>query len=99
MCSRLASEEPVWPTFIRAGWDLTTSLRAGSALKTGVAGLFGGRYRHAPISPLYVFGRPQDIALQKARDNTHQRNHLRLWLAPVTFEGMPVWIGQGVESL
>jgi len=28
--------------------------------------LFGSRYRYAPISPLYVFGRLQDIGLQKA---------------------------------
>ncbi len=43
---------------------------------------------------LDVFGRPQDMAFQKARDNIHERNHLRLWMAPVTFEGKPVWMGQ-----
>ena len=35
------------------------------------------------MSDLYLFGRPQDLALQKARDNIHQRNHLRLWLSPM----------------
>jgi hypothetical protein len=84
----------VWPAFIRAGWAPTASMRGSSILKLGVAGIFGTGYRYAPISPLYLFGRPQDIALQKARDNVHERNHLRLWLAPVTFEGKPVMIGQ-----
>jgi len=82
------------PAFIRAGWTPTASMRGSSVIKTGVAGLFGFGYRYAPISPLYLFGRPQDIALQKARSNVHERNHLRLWLAPVTFEGEPVRVGQ-----
>lgn len=33
------------------------------------------------MSVLYLFGRLQVIGLQKARD-THQCNHIRLWLAP-----------------
>jgi hypothetical protein len=56
--------------------------------------LAGERYPYAPISPLYFFGRRQDLALQKARDNIHQRNHLRLWLSPMRFQGKPVWVGQ-----
>ena len=28
------------------------------------------------------------------RSNIHYRNHLRLWLAPVTVQGLPVMIGQ-----
>ena len=58
------------------------------------SGLSGDRYPYAPISPLYLYGRSQDLALQKARDNIHQRNHLRLWLAPMRFHGKPVWVGQ-----
>ena len=56
--------------------------------------LTGDSYLHAPISPMYMFGRSQDLALQKARDNIHQRNHLRLWLAPMRFRGKSVWVGQ-----
>ena len=56
--------------------------------------LSGERYRYSPVSPLYLYERPQDIALQKARDNVHQRNHLRLWRSPMQYHGKPVWIGQ-----
>jgi len=84
----------VWPAFLRMGWDPTAAMSAGSAVKTGVFGIFGGKYRYAPISDLYVYGRSQDIALQKVRNNIHYRNHLRLWKAPVTFRGLPVGIGQ-----
>ena len=90
----IGDPEAVWPAFLRSGWDPTAAISTGSALKTGVFGIFGGAYRYAPISNLYVYGRGQDIALQKVRSNIHYRNHLRLWLAPVTVQGLPVMIGQ-----
>jgi len=90
----IGGPEAMWPAFLRSGWDPTAAMGAGSAVKTGIFGIFGGAYRYAPISNLYVYGRAQDIALQKVRSNIHYRNHLRLWLAPVTVKGMPVLIGQ-----
>jgi hypothetical protein len=90
----IGDKEAVWPAFLRSAWDPTAAMGAGSAVKTGIFGIFGGAYRYAPISGLYVYGRSQDIALQKARSSIHYRNHLRLWLAPVTVNGLPVLIGQ-----
>jgi len=90
----IGEAEAVWPAFLRMGWDPTAAMTTGSALKTGVFGIFGGGYRYAPISDLYVYGRAQDIALQKVRNNIHYRNHLRLWEAPVRYNGKPVLIGQ-----
>ena len=48
----------------------------------------------APPARVATTGRAQDIALQKIRNNIHYRNHLRLWLAPVTCNGEPVLLGQ-----
>lgn len=90
----IGDSEAVWPAFLRSGWDPTAAMGTGSAFKTGIFGIFGGAYRYAPISNLYVYGRGQDIALQKVRSNIHYRNHLRLWLAPVTVRGTPVLMGQ-----
>ena len=84
----------VYHAFIRAGWDETETIYGASAIKTGISFIFGGRYRYSPVSSLHVFGRRQDVALQKARETIHERNHLRLWLTPMTIEGKPVWIGQ-----
>ena len=84
----------VLTTFVRQGWDLTETLRAASAWRTAMSSVFGSRYRTSPVSPLYLFDRPQDGALQKARLTVDERNHLRLWRAPVNFEGTPVWAGQ-----
>jgi len=90
----IGEADAVWPAFLSQGWGPTEAMTTGSALKTGVFGIFGGGYRYAPISDLYVYGRPQDIALQKVRNNIHYRNHLRLWEAPVRYKGLPVLIGQ-----
>jgi len=65
-----------------------------SSWKTIRSFLSGGEYRYSPVSNLYVYDRPQDVAFQKARDNIHERNHLRLWMTPARYQGLPVWIGQ-----
>jgi hypothetical protein len=80
--------------FVRAGWDETEQTSTGASIRMVGAAIFGKTYRNAPMSSLYLFGRPQDIGLQKARWNIHQRNHLRVWLAPVTYRGDYVWVGQ-----
>ena len=86
--------EDILAALIQSGWDETEMLYSRSALKTANSFLFGKKYRYSPISSLYVYGRGQDAAFQKARESIHERNHLRLWLTPKTFEGKPVWIGQ-----
>ncbi len=80
--------------FIRAGWDETETIYGSSLMKTFKSALTGSEYRYSPVSALYVFGRAQDAALQKARSSINERNHLRLWLTPMRYEGKPVWIGQ-----
>jgi hypothetical protein len=90
----IGEPQDIFYAFIRAGWDETESIHKGSLWKTTKSFFSGGEYRYSPISALYVFNRPQDVAFQKARDNIHERNHLRLWLARARYEGKPVWIGQ-----
>jgi hypothetical protein len=84
----------VYYAFIRAGWDETETIHKGSAWKTMKSFVGGGEYRYSPVSALYVFNRPQDVAFQRARSNIHERNHLRLWMSSARYEGKPVWIGQ-----
>jgi hypothetical protein len=80
--------------FMRAGWDETETIYGGSLWRTISSSVFGNEYRYSPVSALYVFGRPQDVAFQKARSTIDERNHLRLWLSPMRYQGKPVWIGQ-----
>jgi hypothetical protein len=86
--------EEVFPALVRRGWRPTEVTSIGSINKMITSVLTGERYRYAPVSPLYFYGRPQDLALQKARDNIHQRNHLRLWRSPLRYRGKAVWVGQ-----
>ena len=84
----------VFANLVRRGWDLTELLTTRTAWKTVRSSLFVSLYRTSPVSPLYFFDRPQDAALQKVRRNVDERNHLRLWRAPVTYQGKPMWVGQ-----
>ena len=86
--------DDAFPALVRRGWRPTEQTWSGSVLKMMNSALAGERYPYAPISPLYLYDRPQDFALQKARDNIHQRNHLRLWLSPMLYHGQRVWVGQ-----
>jgi LssY C-terminus len=86
--------DDIFPALIRRGWQATEVVWSGSLWRTVRSFLQGSRYRYSPISPLYVFGRPQDIGAQKARRSIHERNHARFWLSPIRFRGQEVWIGQ-----
>jgi hypothetical protein len=90
----IGAAEDVYYAFIRAGWDETEAIYKGSLWKTAKSFIGGGEYRYSPVSALYVFNRPQDIAFQRARENIHERNHLRLWLTSMRYQDKPVWIGQ-----
>lgn len=81
-------------SFMRSGWDETETIYSGSLWNTLKSVISGSEYRYSPVSSLYVFGRAQDVALQKARSRIHERNHLRLWLTPLRYGGKPVLIGQ-----
>lgn len=75
-------------------WDETEVISLQSCIKTARSFIFGSQYRYSPVSALYMYGRSQDFALQRARGSISERLHLRLWLTPATFEGKPVWVGQ-----
>jgi hypothetical protein len=90
----VGGNEDAFPALARRGWQPTEATYSGSVRKMIKSVFSGERYPYAPISPLYLYGRPQEFALQKARDNIHQRNHLRLWASPMQYHGKQVWVGQ-----
>jgi hypothetical protein len=52
-------------------------------------------FRYTPVSPLYVFGRPQDLSAKKVGGWVATQPHvLRLWLTKIRFQGKLVWVGQ-----
>jgi hypothetical protein len=88
-----SNRDPIVP-FIARDWHLARQLDVASAIETVRAFLFRDEFLTSPVSPLYVFGRKEDVVVQKARSTINERVHARLWLTPYTFEGRRVWIGQ-----
>jgi hypothetical protein len=82
------------PALVRRGWHATEVIWSRAILRTIKSFIKGERYRYSPISPLYVYGRRQDIGWQKARSTIHERNHMRFWLSPIRYRGQKVFVGQ-----
>jgi hypothetical protein len=76
---------------IRAGWDITERTASQQTDSTPIPGT-DDRYR--PVSIRYAFDRPQDASFRKSRHGGQPHSHLRLWLSPITVDGIPVWIGE-----
>ena len=62
---------------LRSGWSETSYSRDADYLENAD----------------YLFGRPPDTIIRKARDKAADRAELNLWLAPVLVEGTPLWVG------
>lgn len=90
----VAERMALLPALARRGWRAAEAVTAESVWETVESSVFDSRYRYGPVSPLYLFDRHQDFAVQKARASINQRIHMRLWLAPVKVNGTPVWVGQ-----
>jgi hypothetical protein len=88
-----SKRDPIVP-FVARGWHLARKLDVGSMIETARAFIFRDAFLTSPVSPLYVFDRKEDIALQKARSTIDERLHARLWLTPYSFNGRRVWVGQ-----
>jgi hypothetical protein len=76
---------------VRSGWDETEKVATLEPRSTAIR---GSVERYRPVSTRFAFGRSQDVSLRKSRDPGSPRSELRLWLAPLTLDGIPVWVGQ-----
>jgi hypothetical protein len=81
-----------------AGTSRDNSIVA-TAIDTARAFIFRDEFLTSPVSPLYVFAREEDIALQKARSTINERVHARLWVTPYTFEGGEYGSNKSAEIL
>jgi hypothetical protein len=71
--------------FANLGWSEADRLDLASSWRMIRAFVFNSSYPTAPFSTLYLFGRGQDIGLQKAIDNSpRKRHHIRFWALSLT---------------
>jgi len=66
--------------FAAIGWSEADRLNLKSSIGMARSFVFNQPYPRAPFSTLYLFGRGQDIGLQKAIDDSpRKRHHVRFW--------------------
>jgi hypothetical protein len=66
-----------------AGWTRADAVTLQSSWRIVTSTLSRRSYAEAPVSPLFLFGRPQDFAYQQeVHGNPAQRHHVRFWRCP-----------------
>ncbi len=79
----IGSEKQLHEIMKKAGWAKADKTTWKTSLKITLATLRGRSYKHAPVSPLYLFGRKQDFTYQEeVKNNPRSRHHVRFWRVP-----------------
>jgi hypothetical protein len=79
----------------RAGWTQAVPVTRGSSVKIAESVLLNRPDSAAPVSPLYLFGREQNLAFEREIGRSaRRRHHVRLWLASgLEYDHRLVWLG------
>jgi hypothetical protein len=86
------SEAQIRHVFGAQGWKQADKISAISAAKMIKNTITMGDYDTAPMSYLFLYGRPMDQAWQKNNVGTYARDHLRVWQTPMKDHlGRPFW--------
>lgn len=89
----IGSLQEVKQAFEKAGWTPAQDQDANSLWKTFEAVIKGKGYDAAPMSTLYMYGRPEDMAFEKMLNTFTHRHHLRIWKAPALApDGRQMWL-------
>ena len=83
------------PPMLDAGWDPADPVTFRTSLRIARSVLRRKPYPEAPVSNLFVFGRKQDLAFEKADGRSaSRRHHVRFWKsADLGRGGVPLWCG------
>jgi hypothetical protein len=77
------SRESVEAAMAAAGWIPADPVSLGSSWRIIASTVRRRSYPRAPVSPLYLFGRMQDLAYQQeVAGSPAKRHHVRLWKCP-----------------
>ncbi len=91
----IGTEEEIVSAMLAAGWDAADPVTLRSSLRIAKSVVLDRPYTDAPISPLFLFGRKQDLAFQQSvGDSARQRHHVRFWRSEhLGRKDAPLWIG------
>ena len=84
-----------------AGWTDAQPITRRSSIGIAASVLLHRPDSAAPVSPLYLYGRQQDLAFEReVGRSASRRHHVRLWRADsLAFQRRPVWIGGATFDL
>jgi hypothetical protein len=88
----IGTQAQVQGAFADAGWHQASKLGEKSKFETMRAIAEDRGYSEAPVSILYLDGRPPDMVFEKTNNTFSKRHHLRIWLRPDQYQGQPVWV-------
>jgi LssY-like putative type I secretion system component LssY len=85
----------------RAGWTAAQPITRRSSIGIAASVLLHRPDSAAPVSPLYLYGRAQDLAFEReVGPSASRRHHVRLWRADsLAYGGHAVWIGGATFDL
>jgi hypothetical protein len=91
----IGTEGQVVRAMLDAGWDPADPVTLKSSLRIARSVLRNKPYADAPVSPLFLFGRKQDLAFERpVGKSARQRHHVRFWQsAELGRGGVPLWLG------
>lgn len=88
------SQEQVIRAMTAAGWYPADPVTLSTSLKIAVDTVLRRPDDQAPVSPLYLFGRVQDLAFElPVPGGPKHRHHVRYWRWDQQRDGQPVWFG------
>jgi hypothetical protein len=91
----IGTEQEVARAMLGSGWDAADPVTLKSSIGIARSVLRDRPYVDAPVSPVFVFGRKQDLAFEKpVGGNASHRHHVRFWKSNEYGRGdTPLWIG------
>ena len=97
----LGDEDAMKKAFTTAGWVKVDANVKATIVEGAIASFSKESYLTMPMSPLYLFGRPQDYGWAHAEPIkvVASRNHLRVWKAPFTVNGQTFWVGAATHDI
>ncbi|ALV44643.1 hypothetical protein MB46_03030 [Arthrobacter alpinus] len=79
----MGTEAQLHEAMTRAGWIRADAVTLASSWRIVTSTIFRRSYDEAPVSPLLLFGRQQDLAYQQeVQGNPAKRHHVRFWRCP-----------------
>ena len=96
----VATEAQLATAFAAAGWLRADELAMVTAMRITVDSLLRRAYPSAPVSSLYLYGRPQDFAFQRPGTSARERDHVRFWdTGECASDERPIWIGGATRDV